>query len=211
MNDDDVRRLLNQAPLLSDYLIEIRDQRVPWPHHVDKLDSALALLNRDNLFSLRKMPPPPTAPPFGNSTEEEVMLWRKENPNHPWALSWANNDRLLEWASDMRKGKMREKPDDVDPFRESRRASLEIHSWAFVCPSAFGDSRLQALSSAIFHWDCGVTFDLVRAVYWLRAHQLAGNLRELITLEEKHGLSNSWTHEIARTLLLEWAANGKTV
>jgi len=206
MTDEEARTILKQAPQMPNYLLAVRDERDQWQQHKAKLDSALALLYRDEPYSLRHMPSPPSGEPFGSASKNEVSEWRARNPNHPWARSWDHNDSLSQYVEDLRAGSGQlSRPTGSDPFRESRNAAQDIHAWAFLVPTAFNEARIASLSSALLHWDCGVTFDLVCAAYCLNARQLAKEIQELVRFDEAYNLRNSLTYGVARMVLCEWA------
>jgi hypothetical protein len=109
-------KLLSIEPPQYNHFIEIADGQANWKEHERLLDEALALLARDEPYSLRHMPPPPLWTESGN---EVGRVWCLANPHHPMA--------------------------DDSRASARREAGCEILTWARCVPPAFSKDRHRTL------------------------------------------------------------------
>jgi hypothetical protein len=206
MTQEEAHQLLRQVPSIGNYRIDIGEGRVPWEEHAHKLDAALECLERDEPYSLSHMAPPPMSGPFGSVSKEAESEWHACNPHHPWARSCAIVEREDQWARDLLRGhsKLESRPVEVDPYRESRNAAQEVLEWAYIAPQSLGAVRRARIGPLLLHWDSGVTFELLRAVHKIDARELVTFIQELFGYLEQYGVQNSWSYDVARTILTEW-------
>jgi hypothetical protein len=206
MTEEEAQQLLRQVPMIGNYRIDISEGRASWEEHVNKLDAAVECLELDEPYSLSHMAPPPMSEPFGSVSKEAEREWHACNPDHPWARSCAVVEREDQWARDLLRGQSRlgSRPAEVDPYRESRNAAQEVLEWAHVAPQALGKDRRARIGTLLLHWDSGVTFELLRAVHKIDAREHATFIQELFGYLERYGAQNSWSYEVARTILIDW-------